>query len=380
MRIFSCHTCSNLLFFENNVCLNCKSQVGFDPGTRDLLTLPAAGLRKCSGGDQCCNWLVAESDPEPRCLSCRTTVEHPAADGDSGAAWTALERAKRRLCHTLLRLGLSLDGMTFAFKNDGLTGHADGLISVVLAEADDAVRMKRQHDMGEPFRTLSGHLRHESGHFYHTQLVLESPHVDEIRAVFGDERTDYAKALEVHYKQGPPADWSAHHVSAYASSHPHEDWAETWAHYLHMVDALEIASAYGLSLAPRPGVTDAPVIEVDLDVMNNASFDDLIAAWQPLTWFANSLNRSLGHPDWYPFAPSPAVMDKLRLVHALIMERSSAGPKKLDKPASQSQIETAKTPSASFPEAQSNLVQAQQAQMPKPSTTTAPADVQAPTI
>ena len=318
MRLFACPTCSNLVFFENNGCLRCGTALGFDPSSGRMRVPGDGGRRPCSAGDPACNWLVEVEDPEARCLSCRTTVAHPAADGPELGHWQGLERAKRRLLHTLLRLGLPLDGMTFAFPAEGLTGHADGLITVVLAEADDAERAKRQAELGEAYRTLIGHLRHESGHHFHSRLVLDSPWIDQVRATFGDEREDYQAALQRHYRDGPRPGWETSCISAYASSHPHEDWAETWAHYLHLVDAVEIAAAYGLSLAPDP--------EHPVSLTNGmpGDFDALLAAWYPLTWFANSLNRSIGLQDWYPFAPSAAVIAKLRLVHDVVRSAAPA--------------------------------------------------------
>ena len=136
-----------------------------------------------------------------------------------------------------------------------LTGHSDGVITVNIAEADDSVREKRRHQMHEGYRTLLGHFRHEVGHYYWDRLIDDARSGRRRSAkVFGDERADYDQALQAHYKEGPPADWQARFVSAYASSHPWEDWAETWAHYLHMTDTLETALDCGLSLRPqRPG-------------------------------------------------------------------------------------------------------------------------------
>ena len=132
-----------------------------------------------------------------------------------------------------------------------LTGHADGVITVNIAEADDAERERRRTAMHEPYRTLLGHMRHESGHYYWDRLIAGTPELDEFRSLFGDERADYAASLSTYYERGAPADWQERFVSAYASAHPWEDWAETWAHYLHMVDTLETAAACGLSLTPR---------------------------------------------------------------------------------------------------------------------------------
>ena len=60
--------------------------------------------------------------------------------------------------------------------------------------------------------------------------------------------TSYAAALQAHYaKGGDVGPWAERHVSAYASAHPWEDWAETWAHYLHMMDAVDTALGFGMS-------------------------------------------------------------------------------------------------------------------------------------
>ena len=322
MRLFACQSCANLLFFENITCLGCGAAVGFDPTANDLRNLPTRGLSSCRGGDPQCNWLVEENTGESRCLACRSTIDHPPATGDYGPAWASLERAKRRLYHTLILLDLPLDGLRFAFPASGMTGHADGLITVVLAEANDGERLRRQQALGEPMRTLIGHFRHESGHFYHGLVALNSPRLNEIRTLFGDEREDYSTALQNFYRVGAPADWPTRHVSAYAAAHPHEDWAETWAHHLHMIDALELAAAYGLTLTPLPHADGAALERMRQVGPAACPFSTLIAAWHPLAWFANSLNRSLGHPDWYPVVPSPVVIGKLQLIHELIQARA----------------------------------------------------------
>ena len=130
------------------------------------------------------------------------------------------------------------------------TGHENGVITVNIAEADEDEREHRRLAMHEPYRTLVGHLRHESGHFYWDRLIANSPNLIQFRELFGDETLDYEVALEAHYKQGPPAEWSERNVTAYASSHPWEDWAETWAHYLHIMDTLETAASFGVGIDP----------------------------------------------------------------------------------------------------------------------------------
>jgi hypothetical protein len=248
------------------------------------------------------------------------------------AAWYRLEVAKRRLLFTLIELGLPMQnridapkrGLTFEFLADAdpggapvLTGHADGVITVNIAEADDAERERRRTTMHEPYRTLLGHMRHESGHYYWDRLIGTTSEVDEFRSVFGDERADYAASLSAHYERGAPADWQERFVSAYASSHPWEDWAETWAQYLHMVDTLETAAACGLSL--KPGRRDEPTVpKMPHPVAPQpAVFERLIDCWFPLTYVLNNLNRGLGHGDAYPFVLSPSAVAKLRFVDTL---------------------------------------------------------------
>src|SRR6185295_3152587 len=110
----------------------------------------------------------------------------------------------------------------------------------------------------------------------------------------------------------------------YASMHAWEDWAETWAHYLHMVDTLETARSFGLALRPRPASEDAPAQPpVAVRRLDPHSFDDLVRGWLPLTIAMNSLNRSMGLPDPYPFVLGEPALEKLRFVHTVIEETRS---------------------------------------------------------
>src|SRR5262249_17798301 len=128
----------------------------------------------------------------------------------------------------------------------GVTGHNHGVITLNLEEAEDPAREQIRVAMHEEYRTLLGHLRHETGHYYWDRLIGGTGRIEEFRRIFADERQDYATALENHYQKGPPATWRDGYVSAYAAAHPWEDWAETWAHYLHMLDTLECALGFGL--------------------------------------------------------------------------------------------------------------------------------------
>ncbi len=352
MKVFHCDHCAHLLFFENTGCVQCGHQVAYLPDLGDLGSLepigdgqwrsplPAArdrSYRLCRNYVEMdvCNWAIASDDPNPLCVSCRLTQLIPdVSQAATRLAWYKLEVAKRRLVFTLKELELPLGpgahtddpGLAFEFKADSpdpnaprvMTGHSAGLITVNIAEADDAERERRRAAVHEPYRTLLGHMRHESGHYYWGRLIKEQASVASFRQLFGDERADYGASLRTHYEQGPPADWPFRFVSSYASSHPWEDWAETWAHYLHMFDTLETAAACGLSLKPRrtdePALANVPAVAG----RRRQTFDRVIDSWFPLTYALNNLNRGLGLPDGYPFVLSTPAVEKLRFVHDVI--------------------------------------------------------------
>jgi hypothetical protein len=220
-------------------------------------------------------------------------------------------------------------GLAFEFLQDlpmkrVMTGHDNGLITLNIAEADPAFREKVREQMHEPYRTLLGHFRHESGHYYFDRLIAGSQWVEPYRALFGDERADYGESLQKHYENGPPHDWNQHYISSYASSHPWEDWAESWAHYLHMIDTLDTAFACGMTL--RPKRDDEPQLLLERQPLKSASFNDMMADWFALTYVLNSLNRSVGMPDAYPFTLSALVRKKLEFIHNVILERQKTAP------------------------------------------------------
>ncbi len=292
-------------------------------------------MRFCSNADHdVCNWLVPAESRHRFCRACRHNLVIPDLDRpDNLGRWRRMEVAKHRLFYTLIELELPLvtrtddpdEGLVFEFLEDGvsspkvLTGHDSGLITINIAEADDAERERRRASMHEPYRTLLGHFRHEIGHWYWDRLVRSEPALAACRTVFGDERDDYNAALKRHYANGPPSDWRDRYVSAYATSHPWEDFAESWAHYLHIVDTLETARTHGVAIHPR-GVKDADALSTDIEVdaPHAPSIKPLIQAWLPLTFAVNSLNRSMGQADLYPFVLSQTVVDKLGFIHDLI--------------------------------------------------------------
>jgi hypothetical protein len=306
------------VYFENVQCMNCNLPLAFLPDLRIMAALPdRRAYRLCANYEQegVCNWAVSATDPQALCVSCRLTRVIPNLRQEGNrTAWYRLECAKRRLVFSLFELGLPFaewnaegGGLVFEFLQDSpcgdagrvLTGHDNGVITINVAETDDALREQQRNRQGEPYRTVLGHFRHEIGHYYWDRMIQFSPHLAAFRQLFGDERADYASALQTHYAQGPRPNWQNEFISAYASSHPWEDWAESWAHFLHMTDALETAEAAGLCAAGR-------------------GFDQLVRAWIPLTHVLNNLNRGLGLPDSYPFVLSTTIIAKLRFIDQIV--------------------------------------------------------------
>jgi hypothetical protein len=352
--MFHCDHCGRPIFFENTFCGNCGHKLAYVPELKLIVSLDATGggkngdtlyttpvrrsngrtYRLCSNytTHAICNWAVASDDPNPLCVSCRLTQVIPDLhSAENKAAWHKLELAKRRLVYSLLEHELPLrnkmedpaDGLAFHLKADPpggprvLTGHEDGVITLNIDEADDVQREKRRLSMHEPYRTLLGHFRHEIGHYYWDRLIRDSRRIEGYRRLFGDERQDYNAALKLYYDNGPQPNWNQNFVSAYASVHPWEDWAETWAHYLHMTDTLETAAACGLSLQPER--KDDPAMEKQpMKPAHRQVFDEIMNNWFPLTFVLNNLNRGMGLADAYPFVLPPAAVEKLRFVHETI--------------------------------------------------------------
>ena len=332
MKHFHCD-CGQRVFFENHVCLACGRALGFDFPALTIKSLtdgPGGELQAADGSRyrRCrnqiehlnCNWLVAVDDDQALCASCRLNEVIPALDRAGNLElWTRVERAKRRLLYSLGKLALPLApaigrSLRFriledrrrnpdVFESFVATAHHDGAITVNIAEADDAVRHAVREQMQERYRTVLGHLRHESGHFYFNTLVDTDARLAEFRELFGDERSDYASAVQRHYESGPPTDWPEHYVSAYASAHPAEDFAETFAHFLHIDDALETAQAAGI----QKGSNDS-----------GDGRGDWIGRWAELSVTLNEILRSLGVDDPYPFVLTQPVRRKLDFIDRLV--------------------------------------------------------------
>jgi hypothetical protein len=355
MKLFQCQCCGQILHFENTVCLRCGRSVGFLPAEGRMAAVePAGGDWREAGAEEgqrwrfchnwelsACNWLVPAEDAGGYCLACRHNRTVPDLSAPvNHARWQKIEAAKRRLIYTLLTFGLPLPGpgdghpmpLVFDFLAEDpmgpkvLTGHDHGVVTISLTEADDAAREQLRGEMGEAYRTLLGHFRHEIGHYYWDLLLGGSARLDDFRAMFGDERTDYAESLQRHYASGPPADWQDFHVSAYATMHPWEDWAETWAHYLHIVDSLETAGAFGMRVDPPIDEEDMLAAEVDFDPYKTRRLRRLVLAWTRLTVALNAMNRSMGQNDLYPFALTGRVEDKLRFVHDVVRQATNLPP------------------------------------------------------
>jgi hypothetical protein len=348
--------CERPVFFNNSLCLGCNTPLGYEPELAEVRALQpgsapdtwqlygekpdAPSFRRCENFDSPagCNWLVPAEREETLCRSCRLNRTIPALDNaDNARWWRLIENAKRRLVAQLLSLGLPVrskvsedpqHGVMFDFLRSPekgprvLTGHANGLITLNVEEADDSKREKVRLQLHEPYRTLLGHFRHEIGHYYWDRLIFNTPWLEKFRELFGDERQDYAAALRRNYEQGPPADWFERHITSYASVHPWEDWAECWAHYLHVVDSLDTALGFGL----RGEDVEATVEPFSVNDLYDPAAPDaqrvilLVNSWVQLTTVLNELARSMGQHDFYPFVMSRPVLRKLHFIQIVVKD------------------------------------------------------------
>jgi hypothetical protein len=354
MKLFTCNNCSQLVHFENTHCVQCGKPLGFESDKLDLHTLETANdgivtllnqpniqYRYCANhAYNVCNWLVPVTSTSPFCRACIHNHTIPnLSKPEYVQRWMKIENAKHRLIYSLLRLQLPLEnkivnpeqGLSFDFvasektgdpnQKPLLTGHLNGLITLNIAEADDIEREMARLKMEEVYRTVLGHFRHETGHYYWDRLIANTDKLEPFRKLFGNEQQDYKKALERYYASGTPEGRESEYISAYAAAHPWEDWAETWAHYLHIIDTLETAHSFGLRLDPEPD-SDATDMAVDIttDPYRQKRFSIIIKQWMPLTIAMNSLNRSMGLPDSYPFIIGPVVIQKLQFIHQVCFD------------------------------------------------------------
>ncbi|MGZ4674041.1 MAG: zinc-binding metallopeptidase family protein [Ilumatobacteraceae bacterium] len=341
MRDFICPKCGQHLAFENSMCLSCRSPLGFSLDDMALLVISSgeeaaqAGFVDADKYELCanlhlaeCNWLVEKVPVRKLCASCVLTRTRPNdADVKALAAFAGAERAKRRLIAELHEMKLPIIGRDedpdFGLAFDLLssenekvfTGHHNGVITLDLAEGDDVHREQLRISMDEPYRTLLGHFRHEIGHYYYFRLVDSVPdYKKSFQELFGDPDADYQAALDRHYSEGAPAGWDQTYVSSYATMHAAEDWAETFAHYLHIRDTLDTAAAFGFAPAAAT---------FERKVLGPSGFDQIIEMWLPLSWALNMLNRSMGKEDLYPFVLPAKVLDKMRFIYTVVEEVTS---------------------------------------------------------
>lgn len=347
MKLFRCDHCSHTLYFENVGCESCGHRLGYLARDNDLVSLDPDGAAWrtprhpdsrfvfcANAGLGSCNWLIpAEPGGPLYCEACRHNEMIPdLSDPLRLAQWQTIERAKHRLIYALLRLRLPLatraedpgHGLSFRFLSEDLaqvpvmTGHQSGTITLSLAEADDAQREYRRTALREPYRTLLGHFRHEIGHHYWDILVAGGPALDRYRALFGDETTAYDAALQAYYTNGAAPGWQQNYISAYATAHPWEDFAETWAHYMHIIDTVETAAAFGVHTRPDVDRTGDLAARFAFDPYQAVNFRQIVDHWIPLALLMNNLNRAMGHPDAYPFVLTEPIIGKLAFVHELV--------------------------------------------------------------
>lgn len=335
MNRFHCK-CGSEVFFDNTYCSQCGGDLGFNTKTQQLHSIYVEGDKWVIHSHQdvkykvCehrhnqlqCNWLIPAESTDNQCLACASTRTIPSLEKkENWWRWRSLESTKRRLFYSLLRLNLPIDtrsqghedGLSFDFLEDQrsnplvavehiYTGHNQGLITLNVAEADSSYREATREAMNEPYRTLLGHFRHEIGHFYWDRLIKDKDYYAQFQKLFGDETVDYRSTVDFYYENGPLEGWQKYYISSYASAHPLEDWAETWSHYLLMIDTLETALSYEL----------IPKLEKDW------LFDVWISEWVQLAVVLNALNRSTGNADAYPFVISDTVKQKLKFIHELM--------------------------------------------------------------
>lgn len=352
MQLFLCSHCQQAVYFDNTCCNHCGALLGFDAQQLKMVALHPHQEHLTQYLDKqtqklyqfcanqvhgVCNWVIHPDEAVLFCDACQLNRIIPnLSQPEYHRRWHKIEGAKHRLIYALLRWQLPLiskiadpeRGLVFDFKADPddegqdrvLTGHASGVITLNIAEADDIEREMARNQMSELYRTVLGHFRHEIGHYYWDILIAPTNFLSDFRRIFGDERADYQEALQRHYEQGAPFQWWENYISAYATMHPWEDWAETWAHYLHMVDVLETANSFGLQISPQ-------MISESNHLMHLKSYQDpylcedfehIYQAWLPVTFAMNSLNRSMGQNDFYPFVITSSVKQKLAFIHQVI--------------------------------------------------------------
>jgi hypothetical protein len=382
MKTFKCDCKAHqILFFESSLCVACERVVGLDdkfnkvepydldescgqyfkasePDVRYQKCDNHADYKTCTGMVNLSTFVPVEGEKEVLCFACRfneiipdlSILEHI-------PLWKKMEVAKRRALYTLKAMKLPLEtiaqnpksGLSFDFTTDRdvndhfastlknqqavLTGHDSGHITINLAEADDVARSHAKLAMGEKYRTLLGHFRHELGHYYFDKLIAGSPQKHALcKQYFGDDELSYKDAMDKHYKEGAPENWRNAYISEYATMHAYEDWAETWSHYMHIMDTLETAKNFSITGSTIGNAEETEEVE-DLTLPQDAYFfsaqtsiTNILDTWMDFAIILNSLNRSMGMSDAYPFVLTQPVRTKLAFIHYAIHDRLNRMP------------------------------------------------------
>ena len=335
MKRFNCY-CGNSVFFEQTNCDRCGKTLGFDFNSMKMIPLSKNGsllidsaskktYKKCTNWTEfnVCNWVLEDSSKNDLCFACQFNRVIPNQSADNAPVnnlrWLRLEKAKKRLIFSLARIGLplkngwgsSVEGLLFDFVESMgdkvvTTGYSDGIITINSLEADHVARVSAKYALNERYRTIIGHLRHETGHYYldkfdlppNLKKILE----DNFGNLFNKNLSEYNEALQSYYKNGPAENWEENYISAYASAHPIEDWAESWSHYLLIMDTLETLQ--------EEGYFD--------DCIDKMNITEKLEKWRSLSSSLNQITRSLGMQDAYPFTLGKKVSEKIACVSKFI--------------------------------------------------------------
>lgn len=337
MRAFTCPNCGRYIEFECLRCQNCETEVAFHHPTSTFHALTDGVTRidgetwfACTDRAWDCNWVVAEDAGTGFCLAGRLVRTRPPADDTVALEKLASTSAKlRMLVYQLLELGLPIlpwdtyeKGLGFDLVSSLSTGeqvtigHADGIITIDLVESLDDYRERLRIRLGEAYRTMLGHFRHEVGHYYEMLLFDAMPdRIDDVRALFGDERVSYSDAINRHYRYGAPENWRDAYISEYATMHPWEDFAECFAHYLHITDTLDTTAWSGVVLRAH-AANHTPAEDLAMPkVTDEPDFDEILEDWRWASALLNRINRSMGNGDLYPFSINRVVARKLGFIH-----------------------------------------------------------------
>jgi len=353
MRGFACPVCHGFISFESRRCPTCETNVGFHLPTDSMVAVDdgsaaVAGQRwlRCNqSSNLACNWLVPEdgdAHTRGRCFADSLIRREPAAD-DTLAREKLIPTATalRRLVWQLFDLklpvapwwqtdgGLAFDLLSsYTTGEKVLIGHANGVITIDVVESLDAYREQLRVRLGEPYRTLLGHFRHEVGHYYQNILVETEPgalrYLAECRSLFGDERISYSDEVARHYKFGAPEGWQSRFISEYATMHPWEDFAECFAHYLHITDTIDTAREAGMVLHADRVRYSAPRDVVPLESYDDEPVERLLYDWKWMSLAFNRINASMGKHPLYPFEIPPPVIGKIGFVHKVIRDTARA--------------------------------------------------------